>query len=768
MSLLAFSLRLTSTRVTLAVAALLGLLLGAVPLLGVHGVESALIMGVVLPPFTACIGARLALACRGRAPGDTDPVAVLRAAALAALLVLAVPTLILALNALRVRNCSPLQGLAFIALGPGFGVVLAAAVGVTAGRLIRRRWLATTAAVLLPLSGMVLAVNELYSTPAVFAYGQFFGFFHGSFYDEEVGIPEALLTLRLVSVAMLIGITALLSPSPGTGTPSPSGMHPLARASLVLLALVFFAYSEARGPALSLAADRGYIAEQLGERVEGERCTVVAPVETPRYEVELLSADCDVRVAQMQSWFGLRRSGRVTAFFFRSAEEKGRLTGAARTNIAKPWLGETYLRMQPWPHPVLAHEIAHLVTGAIAPPPLRLAGRAGGLWPNPALIEGAAVAAAWEPQEGMTPHQWARAMLETDLAPPLEQVLGAGFLKQPKRQAYVIAGSFLRHLADRYGAAALRRIYARGDIASALKVDLSRLEREWLDYLKSVPLPDHAHGLARVRFAPGSILSSVCPHLTARLRNRLRSELAAAKYGGAAETCEQLLAVDAADAAVRATLVTALARDERTDAARAQLDRLLALPGAPLPLVADARQELGDAAWRSGDPNAAAERYRSSLEQPLPPATVRLLQVKLAALGSGGEQERLLREFLLGDGEKQTDGAYAVHLLRELRAVRPDGLALYLEARQLAFRQRFAPAADLLQRALEMGLPSEQMQLEALRLQATVRVAADQLEAAEELWRSLAGRPDPALRAEANDFLQRIAYRRATLKSPVR
>jgi hypothetical protein len=262
-----------------------------------------------------------------------------------------------------------------------------------------------------------------------------------------------------------------------------------------------------------------------------------------------------------------------------------------------------------------------------------------------------------------------------------------------------------------------------------------------------------------VRFAPGSILSSVCPHATARLRNRLRSQLDAAKYAAAAETCEQLLTVDASDAAAHAALVTALARDEQPDTARERFDRFLALPGAPLPLVANARQELGDAAWRSGDRSAALAQYRALLRQPLAPALVRLLQVKIDAIGSGGEQERLLREFLLGNGKRPADGAYAVHLLRELRAVRSDGLPLYLEARQLAFRQRFEPSADLLRRARETGLSSEQMRLEALRLEATVRVAAGQLEAAEALWHRLAERPDPALQAEANDFLQRIADR---------
>ena len=51
-------------------------------------------------------------------------------------------------------------------------------------------------------------------------------------------------------------------------------------------------------------------------------------------------------------------------------------------------------------------------------------------------------------REGLTPHQWARAMLEVDLAPPLTSVEGLSFLLQPASRAYTSAGSFLRWVMD--------------------------------------------------------------------------------------------------------------------------------------------------------------------------------------------------------------------------------------------------------------------------------------------------------------------------------
>ena len=51
----------------------------------------------------------------------------------------------------------------------------------------------------------------------------------------------------------------------------------------------------------------------------------------------------------------------------------------------------------PYPHPVIGHELAHVLAGSFGEGPFRVAGAAGGLVPNPGLIEGVAVA---QPRQG--------------------------------------------------------------------------------------------------------------------------------------------------------------------------------------------------------------------------------------------------------------------------------------------------------------------------------------------------------------------------------
>ena len=91
----------------------MGVVLALVPLLAVHGVESALALGLLLPPWVAATAASYTE--RNRSARGID--LVLHSVG-AGLLIWAVPVVVLALSSLRIRQCAPGEGLAFMVLGP--------------------------------------------------------------------------------------------------------------------------------------------------------------------------------------------------------------------------------------------------------------------------------------------------------------------------------------------------------------------------------------------------------------------------------------------------------------------------------------------------------------------------------------------------------------------------------------------------------------------------------------------------------------------------
>lgn len=752
---------LPSSRIALAAGLLAALAMAPSPLLGVHGVESALVLGIVLPPFVAAAAARQVIRAR-RLRVALRASRLLWGAIGMGLGVLAVAAGVLALNALRVRNCAPGQGLLMVLLGPTPGVVLAAVLGVAFGAAVRRPGAATALATLAPITGLGLGLFRFYDTPAISLFGHFFGWFPGAIYDAALDIPVELVTFRGVTTLLVGGVALAVGALWNPGTHRLRLAHanwPALVTAAALLACT--ATATAYGSALGHRSSVEQINEELGAVQPGRRCVVHAPREMRHEELLRHVRDCDFRVSHAERALGVRQREPVRVFLFRDADEKRRLMGAGGTHVAKPWRNEAYLNVRSWPHPVLAHEVAHVVAGRAAPPPWRVAGRLLGWVPNPGLIEGVAVAVAWEPRDGLTPHQWARAMVELDRMPSLDGIVGLGFLLQQGALAYTVAGSFLKYLLQTHGPDAVREAYRTADVQGALGRPLRVLEREWRAHLEHVPLPDEALALARMRFERGSIFTTVCPRRVALLRQRMGEDRVAGDPKRLVRTCSDILDIDPTDSQARAELVGGLARIGRVEEARTQLAILDGRYHGPLPVVAQARVRLADAAWLRGDVRGARAIYRALLDEPHTEDAARSLEVKSLALEADPAQARLVFALLVGDGGRGVPPAVAVHLARELDELRDDGLGDYLQGRQLFLQDAFPEAARLLDWALTQGLPTSRLQNEAAVLLGTSLYGAGRFDRAEALWRTrLAEADTPARRAEARDWLRRLAYAR--------
>lgn len=753
------ALRLRSVRATLIVAGLAALALCLSPVLGAPGPESALVLGVLLPPFCGAVGVRIVDRQRGVAVG----LLVARAMTVAAL-ALGLAVAVLALNMLRVPICAPLEGLGFLALGPGASMLLAATTGVLIGALVPRVRLATAIAVLVPVAFDLAEVWGFYATPAIYAFGHFGGYFPGTLYDPDVTIGPAYLSYRVLSSvwwgAMVSGLAGAWDPEVRRAT----AQRARERWQLLLLCAVLVLAGlglEWEGHRLGHFSTRESIAEALGGRIEGERCVVIYPRETVQSEARRLADDCDFRVRRVEEELGVRQPVPVTAFFFRTTEEKRALMGASNTYVAKPWRNEVYLQVDEWPHPVLFHEIVHVVAGNVGIGPFRVAGPAGGVLASPGIIEGVAVAVAWDEREGLTPHQWARAMLELELMPPLRSIEGLQFLLHSAGTAYVASGSFVRWLLETEGAIAVRRLYLRGDFDAALGRPLEEAEARWHAFLRrEVELPAEALALARLRFERPGIFGSICPHAIANLRAELAADLAAGDDSAAVERCREVLAMDAGQAGTRAVLAGALARLGRDAEAQAELDRLIGPPAAAAPVLQLARQERADALWRRGRSREARTIFEAILDEPMAEDEARQLEVRVLAIGAGGSEEAALRELLAPPRDQTSDPATQVAAIERLRDARSDGLAAYLMARQLLFRRRFDLALPEIVDARARGLPTERAEREARRMEGAIRFGAGEADASARIWREIVA--DPASRegerVMARDWLARIRY----------
>jgi len=716
-------------------------------LLGVHGPESALWTGIVLPPFVCATAASYQ-----RRHGGFRGFDLVSRAIGGALVLWAIPTGILALNALRVRQCAPLEGLAFMILGPAIGCMLAAVVGVWVAALFRgwrgSPWLAA----LVPLGALVWGVVAFYTTPTVYVFGAFAGYFPGAIYDDLISIPDRYLTYRAITLLAIVALALLFDALWDRASELINLRRALRHrpgallASACALAIVVAGYG--LGDHLGHWISSDFLAERLGKREVGAQCIVHMPRELPPEDAQRLVDDCDFQVARARALLGLESEERVTAFVFRNREEKKRLIGVGRTLIAKPWRNEIYLQMARWPHPSLDHEVVHAVLRDAADGPFAVPGGLGGLVPNPGIVEGAAVALAWDVRDDLDPDQWSRIMLERDELPRASRLMSLAFSTLPQRRAYMGAGSFVRFLIANRGTKGFLEAYRSGKVD-----DIEELERGWREYLKDVPVTDQDRGIAEVALARPSIFTAVCPHRLAELRADLREDTAARDDSRTIETCRAILTIDENEAQAHAALIGALARSGRREEARAELDALRAAMNAPKPLVASALEEYADATWTVGELERAALLYDELLALPRTDGAARQSEVKRLALDASDKERALVYEMMI----EPASSPVAVHVARELSNARQDGLGPYLEARQLAAQGRYGLALPLMEEARARGLPTERLDRELGRMLGTALFAEGDFGASAAVWESRLSM-SPAVSAEARRWLERIDY----------
>lgn len=723
------------------------------------GFGASLISAVVFSPLACVVGSGLAQRVRST---TTLTVTAAECALTAVLYALGVTTLALTVvfsHGLVSPVCDPGQGITAALLIALPGPALAALVGVCLGAMIDKRWVATLFASLVVPGFIAWSVLRFYLSPAVFAYDPFFGFWPGALYDETVPLGLSHVTYRLGTAGWFIALAGFLhlswrpvSARARLSTRTLCSSAPALAITLAGLALGLGIYLA--GPTLGHRLDADEVSSQLGATAWSRRCVVRFDRGLSVHLARLTAHDCDFRVAQLEEFFGVRHPQRVTVFLFANASQKRALMGAADTYIAKPWRHEVYLQALAFPHPVLKHELAHVIAGAMSSGFLRLPTHATVL-PLPGLIEGAAVAAAWQDSGDLTPHEWSRAMLEVGRAPSVRSLTGLGFLAAASVTAYTAAGSFCRWLHDTHGAARFRRVYDTGDFTEVYGQSLAALEAQWHGFLRTVPITDAVLFRARTRFGRAAIFGRSCPLTLEALTERAESLTAAGDLANGRALWSRIIALDPTGLRARSALAESFARA----GALSEADRVCTESTRVLGPAAGARvsARVVDTLWRWRSAEEARRRFDTVDLRFASDDELRGFDIRRRALASGGDFGVGARDLLVGSAELGPSIPAALPRLARVMSTEP--FAGYLVARQAFNADRFAEALSWLDLDALSRAGSVRVYSEATRLAAVASYHTREFTNAARLFRSIADdttRPRGA-RDEALDWLDRIA-----------
>jgi hypothetical protein len=776
-------------RIWALLAVVLGVGLGWVPLFGVLGFELATaaalfaaVMGLDLGSACARELARMPAGGPGGGPGGgveraayagrTILHATLAASGLA-VAVGAIPGAIAAVRGLWTPTCDWWFGIeAYVAM-PIVTAGLAGAVGHALGVVAGPRRFVGAAVAQLPLVCLVLAALwRFYSEPPVFSYNAILGYFPGNLYDENIQLAWPLVWSRLEDAAWVAALVALVGFR--LDVPSHRATWRLARPAGRRAAALGIAIGCLAGAiglhrsagALGYAVDAEDIEAVLDGRIETAHFIIHhAHTEDIDADIEAIAADHEFRYAQVVAQLGVAPEGKLRSFYFADREQKARWFGARAVEMAKPWRREIYLDHRAFPHGSLRHEIAHAVASAFGDPLFGVAARRG-VFANPGLIEGLAVAIDWPSgYERPTPHEAVRAMQEMGIQPSIGQLLSLQFFSVSSARGYTTAGSFLRFLLDTYGPEELRTLYRTGgDFDAAYGVPRATLEARWREMIGTIELPPGAVEAQRERFRGASVFARPCPHaIAARRVDALEAYIAGdrrAAVGLLREVCDDapeeprhrmeladLLATgDPAEHEEAASIWNALARDTEhvTSTLRVEVLERLAR----------------DAAAR-GDRAAVEARIQDASALPLDANERRQLEAEVFALAHRGPAAAPLYAYFFVPGP--LDNAI---LARWAVIAEPElGFAHYLLGLQRTAAGRWAAAADELDRALALGLPGPLFVRNAARRLAVAGYRSHDRARVEQAIATLSGTdmttPDRLL---AKDWQDRLAFDEAAAR----
>lgn len=745
--------RARGVRIAAALHVLLAVILCFVPLFDGLGFERAFATGL-LATVTGPVVA-VSLLARARARGGASPGVVAgRALWIGALLLLPTVALGWLVEALSMP-CDRQEGLLFVLLVAGGNAAFTTGLGLVIGAFTPRLGRAAALIVLTLAVFLGLALYGLYAEPQIFVYSAPFGFWPGSLYDEALEVSAALWAFRgytaLYAGALIVGFVALTD-----SRRLRLGARLAWRPALLAALLGAGAWMLAdEGAELGFDLDERAVQDALSLRLETEHFVIYADPSLPRDQARRLEKEHELRYRQLAEFFEAAPEGKITSYVYASADQKGRLMGAARTQIARPWAHQIHIHGFSVPHRVLKHELAHIFAGELAAPPFRVPAELG-ILVNIGVVEGVAVAADW-PANELTVHGWARAMRSLGLAPDMRTMLGPmGFWSVSSSRAYTVAGSFVRYLYEQHGIEKLGALYRTNDFEAAYGKPLDALVTEWEAFVDALPLPERELVLAEHRFSRPSIFQKVCAHKAANLEQRGHRRLASGDLDGGISDLETLASYRPNDPGPWVAMAEALARAERLDEAERRLERAFEIEGATKKALAQAKETAGGIAWRRTKTETASAAFAEVLELHLSTPSDRLQQARLTALGRPEPAQEVLRPYLL------SELAFPVALVRlgDLsRAAPRDGLAHYLYGRALERAEAYREGAEVMGRALEVGLPSRAIEVEAeLSLGRLALWAGSATVAAARFDRLAQSSVSAATRIEALDWAARARF----------
>jgi tetratricopeptide (TPR) repeat protein len=685
-----------SVLIPFIIALIFSIVLTFFPLIGTLGFEYAAVTAVLLSLLTVITASALISSEQRESGSRKSSIGSAGSIYFINFLMLLTVFIIGYLSSLLKDDCYIKEGTLFFLLIPTVSVFFSTSVGLFWGYILGRRGIIIGLVTILIIS--IYALWKLYYGVSLFVYNPIFGFFPGPLYDEAIPITLTLVISR-ISV-LLWGIVILLALRIIDGLNR--NITRIWDALFILVIAIAIITVYLKEPEIGISYTRDYITQNvLTGSVETDNFIIYYDPGSPEAkDLDLISMDHEWRYKQLREALELKSQEKIKSYIYPDTETRKKLIGAGETTIANPVHNEIHLIYDSFPHPVLKHELVHVMSGEFGNAVLKISPKIG-------LLEGIAVAADWRGQK-YNPHQWSKVMIEMGIAPDVENIVGFGFWYAPAEVSYTFMGSFSKYLIDTYGIEKYKTAYKTGSFSGYGK-DVAELELEWKEFLKTVETPPETKAIAEARFSRPSIFHAKCPRKIAELKNRGYEDFDEDNFHDARKNFSKALEYNNTDPA----LIYWLAYSHYYDR---NFDRTLEITRSSSPetqIQKDLLRNLeGNTLWQTGDSEEAGMIFNDLLSHQLADSTKRELEIKLSAIKADSEVDENIKQFF---GTR--DEVLQLNALQNSILTDPFfAPSYYLKGRFFYNQGEYEKAVPELIRAFLLGLPTLRLQNENLKL----------------------------------------------------
>lgn len=425
------------------------------------------------------------------------------------------------------KSCSILDGLIFYTVL----TVPAPLIGSVTGFLsfsISKKFGLILFIIILILIALVPAV-EIFINPQIYFYNPIVGFFPGTIYDEAIEVDIKLVFYRLLNLIYFSVLLYLITKAISTRS---KFILRIGWMYGVVVSLLFAAFSSLIG----FSTSRSTIEKELNKIIRTENFDIRYSSSINDTLINVIALHHEYYYLELSKFFQSKPSKKISSLIFTDREQKRKLFGSENADIAKPWIPEIYTTADSYDR-TLKHEIAHCFTGEFGSSVFKVADNF-----NPVLIEGAAMAA--DPIYDSYDLDYLAALAyKYNFKVNIQNLFSTfNFFKQPSSLGYIISGSFIKYLIERFGVEKFKEIYSDLDFNKHYNKELFELASDYEEYLKNKFRFDEASvNQAKYFFGRKSIFYKDCPRYIAKQLSKAWRYVNERKYYEAKAVFEKIL-----------------------------------------------------------------------------------------------------------------------------------------------------------------------------------------------------------------------------------